>query len=68
MFSVLDDAAGRHPGQTLAVVSHGGAINAVIGSLTDEESEPSTISLELPPCGMVALTNPDGQWKLAAIE
>lgn len=68
MFAVLDDATRRHPGETLAVVSHGGAINAVIGSLTGEISEPSTISLELPPCGMVALTKPDGQWELSAIE
>lgn len=68
MFAVLDDATRRHPGQTLAAVSHGGAINAVIGSLTDKTSEPSTFRLELPPCGMAVLTKRDGRWELSAME
>lgn len=68
MFAVLDDATRRRPGQTLGVVSHGGAINAVIGSLTDEASEPSALPFELPPCGMVVLTKADGHWEFSAIE
>lgn len=67
-FAVLDDATTLRPAQTLAVVSHGGTINAVIGSLIGHTYEPSTLPHELPPCGMAVLTNPDSQWELSALE
>lgn len=64
MFAVLEDAASRYSGQTVAVVSHGGAINAVIGSIPPGTSELPGEALELPACGMVELTFRDGEWDL----
>lgn len=68
VMSVLDDAVVRAGDQTIAVVSHGGAINSIIGRLSPGTSELSYDALEVPPCGMVVLTLRAGEWHISGSE
>lgn len=67
MFAVLEDAAARFPGKTLAVVSHGGAINAVLGAVMGGGDALPDDALELPACGMVVLKHRDEAWQVLPI-
>lgn len=65
VMAVLHDAVMRARDQTIAVVSHGGAINSIVGRLSPRASELSYDALEVPHCGMVVLTLRAGEWHIS---
>ncbi len=65
VFTVLEGATSRFPGQTVVAVSHGGVINAVLGSVSAPDNTLPDGALELPPCGIVELTRSNEAWRIS---
>lgn len=65
MFAVLDGLAERAPGETAAVVSHGGAIIAVLGSIDPGSTALPRDANDMPGCDMYVLEKPGSRWQLA---
>lgn len=64
VLAVLDAAVAHRRDQTIAVVSHGGAINSVIGWISPGTPELFHDASEPPHCGMVVLRPAAGQWQI----
>lgn len=68
MFAVLEDVASRFAGQTVAVVSHGGAIISVLGSIAPGSPDLPIVGDDMPGCDMDELGRTGGEWRLLSRE
>ena len=64
MFAVLDDLANHFAGETVAAVSHGGAIISVLGSVAPGGANLPVDANDMPGCDLYLLNNSDGRWHL----
>lgn len=64
MFAVLDAIAARFPGQTVAVVSHGGTIISVLGSIAPGHHDLPTDGNDMPGGATYTLEHSDRGWRL----
>jgi probable phosphoglycerate mutase len=64
MFGVLDDVARLHEGRTVAVVSHGGAIISVLGTVAPGGQHLPSDARDMPGCDLYVLDRVQGTWRL----
>lgn len=64
MFSALENISERAAGGTVAVVSHGGAIISVLGSIAAGNADLPVDGNDMPGCDMYVLEHGDDGWHL----
>lgn len=65
MFAVLNHLADHAAGETVAVVSHGGAMISVLGSIAAGSADLPADGNDMPACDTYVLERSDGEWHLA---
>jgi probable phosphoglycerate mutase len=60
---VLQEVAGAHVGESVLVVSHGGAMGVGLPALADNLPQNMAATHPLPNCGVVELAVDDGDWR-----